>query len=133
MRAFNQPLEQSRGTADSTPRRVAVLAPCYNEEAAIAQVVEQFHKALPDAVIYVYDNNSNDGTAAAARAAGAVVGARRLAFQRDRHHAARVHRHGFYLEDGRVGDFARFRFSRRLVFRHAVSGRDRRASFRVQR
>src|ERR1700674_960873 len=74
MRAFNQPLEQSRGTADGTPRRVAVLAPCYNEEAAIAQVVEQFHKALPDAVIYVYDNNSKDGTAAAARAAGAVVG-----------------------------------------------------------
>ena len=74
MRAFNQPLEQSRGTADGTPRRVAVLAPCYNEEAAIAQVVEQFRKALPDAVIYVYDNNSRDGTAAAARAAGAVVG-----------------------------------------------------------
>jgi glycosyltransferase involved in cell wall biosynthesis len=74
MRAFNQPLEQPRGTADSAPRRVAVLAPCYNEEAAITQVVEQFRKALPDAVIYVYDNNSKDGTAAAARAAGAVVG-----------------------------------------------------------
>ncbi len=74
MRAFNQPLEQPRGTTESPARRVAVLVPCYNEEAAIAQVVEQFHAALPGAVIYVYDNNSKDGTAAAARAAGAIVG-----------------------------------------------------------
>jgi glycosyltransferase involved in cell wall biosynthesis len=74
MRAFNQPLEQPHGPVESAPRRVAVLAPCYNEEAAIAQVVEQFRAALPGAVIYVYDNNSKDGTAAAARAAGAVVG-----------------------------------------------------------
>lgn len=74
MRAFNQPLEQSRSTADGTPRRVAVLVPCYNEQAAIAQVVEQFRAALPDAVIYVYDNNSKDGTADVARAAGAIVG-----------------------------------------------------------
>ena len=74
MRAFNQPLEQPRGATESTARRVAVLVPCYNEEAAIAQVVEQFRKALPAAVIYVYDNNSKDGTAAAARTAGAIVG-----------------------------------------------------------
>ena len=74
MRAFNQPLEQPRGTTESTARRVAVLVPCYNEEAAITQVVEQFRKALPAAVIYVYDNNSKDGTAAAARTAGAIVG-----------------------------------------------------------
>ena len=74
MRAFNQPLEQPRGTTESPVRRVALLVPCYNEEAAIAQVVGQFHAALPDAVIYVYDNNSKDGTAAAARAAGAIVG-----------------------------------------------------------
>jgi glycosyltransferase involved in cell wall biosynthesis len=74
MRAFNQPLEQPRGTTESPVRRVAVLVPCYNEQAAIAQVVEQFHAALPDAVIYVYDNNSKDGTADAARAAGAIVG-----------------------------------------------------------
>jgi glycosyltransferase involved in cell wall biosynthesis len=74
MRAFNQPLEQPRGGADNAPRRVAVLVPCYNEQAAITQVVEQFRAALPGAVIYVYDNNSKDGTAAAARAAGAVVG-----------------------------------------------------------
>lgn len=53
--------------------RVAVLVPCYNEEAAIAKVVEDFQAALPDAAVYVYDNNSKDQTAARARAAGAVV------------------------------------------------------------
>jgi glycosyltransferase involved in cell wall biosynthesis len=74
MHAFNQPQEHPRGADDSAPRRIAVLVPCYNEEAAIAKVVEQFHAALPGAVIYVYDNNSKDGTAAAARAAGAIVG-----------------------------------------------------------
>jgi glycosyltransferase involved in cell wall biosynthesis len=52
---------------------IAVLIPCYNEEAAIARVVEDFRAALPDAVLYVYDNNSRDQTAARARAAGAVV------------------------------------------------------------
>jgi glycosyltransferase involved in cell wall biosynthesis len=52
---------------------VAVLIPCYNEEHAIAKVVADFRAALPDAVIYVYDNNSRDNTAAAAKAAGAVV------------------------------------------------------------
>ena len=55
------------------PPRVAVLVPCYNEEVAITRVVAGFRAALPDAVVYVYDNNSTDGTAAAARAAGAVV------------------------------------------------------------
>lgn len=53
--------------------RVAVLIPCYNEEASIAGVVEGFRRALPRADIYVYDNNSADGTRAAAAAAGAVV------------------------------------------------------------
>lgn len=53
--------------------RVAVLVPCYNEEAAIAAVVRDFRRVLPDAVIYVYDNNSRDQTAARAREAGAVV------------------------------------------------------------
>jgi glycosyltransferase involved in cell wall biosynthesis len=53
--------------------RVAVILPCYNEEAAIAEVVAEFRTALPQAVIYVYDNNSKDRTAEAARAAGAVV------------------------------------------------------------
>ncbi len=54
--------------------RVAVLVPCYNEAAAIAKVVADFKAALPEATIYVYDNNSTDGTADIARKAGAVVG-----------------------------------------------------------
>ncbi len=52
---------------------VAVLIPCFNEEAAIGQVIADFRSALPDAAIFVYDNNSTDGTVALARAAGAVV------------------------------------------------------------
>ena len=54
--------------------RVAVVVPCYNEAAAIAKVVADFRAALPEATIHVYDNNSTDGTADIARAAGAVVG-----------------------------------------------------------
>ena len=53
--------------------RVAVLVPCFNEEAAIATVVADFRKALPAAAIYVYDNNSKDRTVEVARAAGAEV------------------------------------------------------------
>jgi glycosyltransferase involved in cell wall biosynthesis len=53
--------------------RVAVLVPCYNEEAAIAKVVADFSAALPEAMIYVYDNNSRDHTVERAVAAGAVV------------------------------------------------------------
>ena len=53
--------------------RVAVLLPCYNEEAAIADTVAGFRAALPGAAIYVYDNNSRDRTALLARAAGAIV------------------------------------------------------------
>jgi glycosyltransferase involved in cell wall biosynthesis len=53
---------------------IAVLVPCYNEEAAIATVVRDFREALPEATVYVYDNNSEDRTAEVARAAGAVVG-----------------------------------------------------------
>ena len=58
--------------------RLAVLLPCYNEEAAIGDTVAAFRAALPDAVVYVYDNNSSDGTVAAARAAGAVVRSERM-------------------------------------------------------
>ena len=58
---------------DAKALRIAVLLPCYNEEAAIAATVAGFRAALPDAAIYVYDNNSSDGTVAAARAAGAIV------------------------------------------------------------
>jgi glycosyltransferase involved in cell wall biosynthesis len=57
----------------STQPRIAVLVPCYNEEAAVATVVADFRKALPAAEIYVYDNNSHDNTAAVAREAGAIV------------------------------------------------------------
>jgi glycosyltransferase involved in cell wall biosynthesis len=53
--------------------RIAVLLPCFNEEAAVATVVADFRKALPAAEIYVYDNNSTDRTAAIAREAGAIV------------------------------------------------------------
>jgi glycosyltransferase involved in cell wall biosynthesis len=53
--------------------RIAVLLPCYNEEAAIAATVKGFRAALPGAVVYVYDNNSGDGTREAAAKAGAVV------------------------------------------------------------
>jgi glycosyltransferase involved in cell wall biosynthesis len=53
--------------------RVAVLLPCYNEEAAIAETVAGFRKALPGATIFVYDNNSRDRTVEVATASGAVV------------------------------------------------------------
>ena len=53
--------------------RVAVLVPCYNEARTVAGVVTAFQAALPSATVYVYDNNSTDGTAEQARAAGAVV------------------------------------------------------------
>ncbi|MGY3454337.1 glycosyltransferase family 2 protein [Bradyrhizobium sp. USDA 4353] len=57
----------------SQPMRIAVLVPCYNEEAAVATVVRDFKQALPTAVVYVYDNNSKDRTVEVARAAGAEV------------------------------------------------------------
>jgi glycosyltransferase involved in cell wall biosynthesis len=53
--------------------RIAVLVPCFNEEAAVATVIADFRKALPSADIFVYDNNSSDRTVAVARDAGATV------------------------------------------------------------
>ena len=53
--------------------RVAVLVPCFNEEAAVATVIADFRKMLPSARIFVYDNNSSDRTVAVARDAGAEV------------------------------------------------------------
>ena len=53
--------------------KIAVLLPCYNEEGAIEAVIDGFRKALPGATIYVYDNNSTDGTARVAAAHGAIV------------------------------------------------------------
>ena len=53
--------------------KVAVLIPCYNESKTVKKVVEDFRKSLPDAAIYVYDNNSTDGTGELAKEAGAIV------------------------------------------------------------
>lgn len=52
---------------------IAAIVPCYNEEAAIAQVIADLHLAVPEMSIYVYDNNSTDDTARVAAAAGAIV------------------------------------------------------------
>ena len=52
---------------------LAVLLPCYNEEVTIGKVVRDFRVALPDAAIYVYDNNSTDRTAEIAAAGGAIA------------------------------------------------------------
>ncbi len=58
---------------NARPLRIAVLLPCYNEEVAIGDCVRAFRAALPQAAIYVYDNNSGDRTAQVAREAGAMV------------------------------------------------------------
>ncbi len=63
----------SQTTFDRFTLRVAVLIPCYNEEKTVAQVIGNFHSALPEAKIYVYDNNSEDATARMAAEAGAIV------------------------------------------------------------
>lgn len=52
---------------------IAVLIPCYNEAQTIRKVVTDWKKELPEAVIYVYDNNSTDNTAVIAEEAGAIV------------------------------------------------------------
>ena len=59
-------------------RSIAVLLPCYNEAAAIAQTIADFRAALPEAAIYVYDNNSSDATCEIAAAAGAIVRSERM-------------------------------------------------------
>ena len=56
-----------------TKPSVAVLIPCYNEELTIEKVVRDFRAALPDATVYVYDNNCRDRTAEIAKKAGAIV------------------------------------------------------------
>src|SRR5262249_12658941 len=64
-----------RGVGSMIPSslRIAVLVPCYNEEAAVAAVVTGFKQALPTATVYVYDHNSKDRTITVAREAGAEV------------------------------------------------------------
>ena len=53
--------------------KIAVLIPCYNESVTIKKVIEDYKKVLPEATIYVYDNNSTDGTDQIAREVGAIV------------------------------------------------------------
>jgi glycosyltransferase involved in cell wall biosynthesis len=65
--------EARRGSEALSLHRIAVLIPCFNEEAAIAKTVTDFRACLPEATIYVYDNNSTDRTTEVARAAGAEV------------------------------------------------------------
>lgn len=62
-----------RSVNESVSPRVAVLVPCYNEALTIAAIVRDFNKFLPEAVVYVFDNNSTDDTIRIAREAGAVV------------------------------------------------------------
>ncbi len=69
MESFNE----ERYRAALRGEGVAVLIPCYNEAVTIGKVVDDFRAALPEAVVYVYDNNSSDGTAEIAREHGAVV------------------------------------------------------------
>jgi glycosyltransferase involved in cell wall biosynthesis len=59
---------------ETEAEQVAILIPCFNEEAAIGRVVRDFHAALPGARVYVYDNNSTDRTREEAAAAGALLG-----------------------------------------------------------
>jgi len=73
--------EETAGILDQ--HRIAVILPCHNEEAAVADVVGAFAAALPGATIYVYDNNSTDRTIDVAQAAGAVV--------RTEHHQGKGH------------------------------------------
>ncbi len=87
---------------------IAVLAPCHNEATTIAEVVRGFRASLPEALIYVYDNNSTDGTAEAARRAGADRAQRAPAGQR----ACRApdvcgHRGGHLCPGGRGRDIRR--------------------------
>ena len=70
---MNTAERQPTPAAGASPPCIAVLVPCYNEAATIAKVVADFRAALPGAGIHVYDNNSTDGTAALAEAAGAIV------------------------------------------------------------
>ena len=73
MSIHNDQAERDKTSAAGPSERVAVLIPCFNEALTVRKVVEDFRKQLPHAVIYVYDNNSTDDTAAIARAAGAIV------------------------------------------------------------
>lgn len=66
-------LDEKKDEGEKGMDKIAVLIPCYNESKTIEKVVKDFKKVLPEAVIYVYDNNSTDHTDEIARKAGAVV------------------------------------------------------------
>lgn len=67
------PARTSAGERGDNMDKIAVLIPCYNESATVQKVVSDWRRELPEAVVYVYDNNSTDGTPQLAEAAGAVV------------------------------------------------------------
>lgn len=71
--ARNEKASTVNESAANGNERIAVLIPCYNEAITIAKVIDDFKRELPEAIVYVYDNNSTDGTADIARAHGAVV------------------------------------------------------------
>jgi len=71
--ALAQFAEREFPQAEPAQMRIAVLVPCFNEEAAVASVIADFRRALPSADIFVYDNNSSDRTVAVAQEAGAEV------------------------------------------------------------
>ena len=78
-------MQETKDAQAGTPRTqnvpeqgsVAVLIPCYNEAVTIGKVVDDFRRVLPEATVYVYDNNSSDGTGEIAREHGAVVRSQR--------------------------------------------------------
>ncbi len=80
--------ERLAASAAAAGYQVAVLVPCYNEQHAIGKVIADFRAALPEAEIYVYDNNSTDGTVEAARQTGAIV--RRETYQGKGHVVRRM-------------------------------------------
>ena len=80
--------EHLAAATTGTRIEVAILVPCYNEECAIAKVVSDFRTALPEASVYVYDNNSTDRTVEVAQQAGAVV--RRETYQGKGHVVRRM-------------------------------------------
>ncbi len=64
---------KTRHANPSLKKSIAILVPCYNEEKSIAKVIKAFNQALPEATIYVFDNNSTDATARIAKTSGALV------------------------------------------------------------
>ncbi len=95
--------------------KIAVLIPCYNEAPTIGKVIDDWKAALPEAVIYVYDNNSSDDTAAIAATKGAVV---RHEYQQGKGNVIRrmfreIDAHAYIITDG--DDTYPSRFGRQMV------------------